>query len=88
MSQRTLFEMFGEQRPALRLVEQQRLAATVLVDRKQVRAGGQQLRTQSEEVGEDMENVARAHPDRARQDRRQLLVLPVPQQIVDDDVVA
>jgi hypothetical protein len=82
------FEMFGEQRPALGLVEQQRLAALVLVDREQVRAGGQQLRPQAEEVGKNMEDVGRAHSSRARQHRRQFLALHVPEQVVDDDVVA
>jgi len=74
--------------PAVAVVEQQRLAATVLVDAEQVRAGGQQLRAQSEEVREDVEDVGHVQPHGARQHRRKFFLLPVPEQVVDDDVVA
>jgi hypothetical protein len=88
MSQRSALRCSASSSRRRGIVEQERFAATVLVNSEQVRAGGQQLGAQTEKVGKDLENVGDVKADRARQDRWQLFALPVPEQVVDNDVVA
>ena len=80
-------ERLGEYLAATWIVQQQRLAAVVLVDGEQMGAARQQRWPQAEEVREYVEDVGHAEPHRARQHRRQLFRAGIPEQVIDGDVV-
>ena len=63
-------QVLGEQLAPPWIIEQERLAAAVLVNGEEMRAGGEQRRAQTEKVGEDMKDVGDVEPERLAQDRR------------------